>query len=97
LFIDQILHKNVIYCGDTYFKDSHWKDWAYCDSGRDGICPVQILLFLDLTNFKHENIDDNGVILEAGCNYALIHMIEQPLHDDNGNSLCRAHEASQFS
>jgi hypothetical protein len=53
-------------------------------------------LFLDLTNLKHENIDVNGVILEAGYKCALVHMIEQPLHDDNGNSLFRAHEVSRI-
>jgi hypothetical protein len=90
----RIQHKNVIYCEDPNFKGSHWQDWAYCDWGKDGICPVQILLFLDLTYLKHENIDVNGVIQEAGCKYALIHMIEQPLHDSSGNSLYRAHESS---
>jgi hypothetical protein len=92
----RIQHKNVLYHGDPSFKDSHWQDWAYCDWGSDGICPVQILLFLDLTNLKDENIDINGVILESGCKYALIHMIKQPLHDDNGNSLFRAHEVSRI-
>jgi hypothetical protein len=57
---------------------------------------VQILLFLDLTYLKHENINVNGVVLEAGCKYALIHMTEQPLHDNSGNLIYRAHEASQI-
>jgi hypothetical protein len=72
------------------------QDWAYCNWGRDEICPVQILLFLDLTNIKHENIDINGVLVEAGCKCALVHMIERPLHDDNGDSLYRAHEVSRI-
>jgi hypothetical protein len=87
----RIVHKNVIYPEDPSFKDSQWQDWAYCNWGRDWICPVQILLLLDLTNLKHENIDVSGVILETGCKYALVHMIEQSLHDDNGDLLFRAH------
>ena len=92
----RILHENVIYHGDPSFKDSHWQDWAYCNWGSYGICPVQILLFLDLTNLKQENIELNGVILEAGCKCALVHMIEQPLHDDHGDSLYRAHMVSRI-
>jgi hypothetical protein len=92
----RILHKNVIHHGDPSFKDSHWQDWAYCNWGRYGIFPVEILLFLDLTNLKHENIEFNGVILEAGCKCASVHMIEQPLHDDNGYLLYRAHEVSRI-
>jgi hypothetical protein len=53
-------------------------------------------LFLDLTNLKHKNINVNGVILEAGCKYTLVHMIEKSLHDDNGDSLFRAHEVSRI-
>jgi hypothetical protein len=92
----RILLENVLYHGDSSFKDSHWQDWAYCNWGRDGICPVQVLLFLDLTNLKHENIDVNGARLEAGCKCALVHMIEQSLHDDNGDSLFRALEVSRI-
>jgi len=92
----KIRHKNVIYRGDPSFKKSLWQDWAYCDWGEDGICPVQILLFLDLTCLKSENIAINGVILEAGCKYALIHMIKQPLHNDKGNSIFRANENSRI-
>jgi hypothetical protein len=51
----RILHKNDIYHGDPSYKDSLWQDWAYCDWGEDGICLVQILLFLDLTCLKHGN------------------------------------------
>ena len=83
----RILHENVIYHGDPSFKDIHWQDWAYCNWGRYGICPVQILLILDLTNLKQENIEFNDMIVEAGCKCALVHMIEQPLHDDNGDLL----------
>jgi hypothetical protein len=92
----RILHKNVIYHGDPSFEDSHWQDWAYCNWGRDGICPVQILLFLDLTDLKHENTDVNGVMLEAGCKCALVHMIEQSLHGDNGDLRFGAHEVSRI-
>jgi hypothetical protein len=42
----KILHKNVIYRGDPSFKNSLWKDWAYCDWGEDGICQVQILMLM---------------------------------------------------
>jgi hypothetical protein len=90
----KICHKNVIYRGDPMYKNSLWKVWAYCDWGEDGIFPVQIWLFLDLTCLKTENIDVNGVILEAGCKYAVIHMIVQPLHDQKGNSIFRANENS---
>jgi hypothetical protein len=94
MIVTKICHKNVIYRGDPSFKKSLWQDWAYCDWGEDGIFPVQRLLFLDLTCLKTENIDINGVILEAGCKYALIHMIAQPLHDEKGNSIFRADENS---
>jgi hypothetical protein len=76
------------------YQNSLWQDWTYCDWGEDGICPVQFLLFLDLTCLKTENIDVNAVILEAGCKYALIHMIAQPLHEEKGNSIFRADEKS---
>jgi hypothetical protein len=49
-----------------------------------------------LTCLKSENIVINGVILEAGCKRALVHMIERPLQDDNGDSLYRAHEVSRI-
>jgi hypothetical protein len=50
----RIQHKKGIYRGDPNYKGSHWQDWAYCDWGKDRICPVQIPLFLDLTYLKHE-------------------------------------------
>ena len=40
----KICHKNLIYCGDPSFKNSFWQDWAYCDWGEDGICPIQIFV-----------------------------------------------------
>jgi hypothetical protein len=64
--------------------------------GRMGFYPVQILLFLDLPCLKPENINVNGLILEAGCKYALINMIARPFHDEKGNSIFRADENSQI-
>lgn len=73
--------KDVLYRGNPYYKGSSWQDWAYCDWGdEDGICPVQLLAFVDLTNLK-EDLYIEGIKIERGYFAAIVHMIAKPLDD----------------
>jgi hypothetical protein len=90
----------VIYRGDPSYKGVSWQDWALCDWGPDGLIPIHILIYVDLSSLKVE-LDINGVIMAPGGQYAVVHMIEKPLEDEyfdeDGNSQnYKAHPKSEL-
>ena len=73
----------VLYHGNPSFKSTSWQDWAYCNWGDDyGICPVQLLAFVDLRNLKKDLMIE-GSRIEGGYFAAIIHMVEKPLEDES--------------
>jgi hypothetical protein len=87
-----------IFRGDPSFKKTMWQDWAYCNWGEHGLIPIQILLYVNLTKLQNE-FEYNGVAVSHPGNYAIVHMLKQPLDtdyaDEEGN-ICNyhAHEKS---
>ncbi|NJO65562.1 MAG: hypothetical protein HC836_47980 [Richelia sp. RM2_1_2] len=68
-----------IFRGDPLYKNSSWHDWAYCNWGTEGLIPVHIMIFIDLTDAVSllEDRSINGIRFDGpGC-YAMVHMIEK--------------------
>lgn len=88
----------VLYRGDPYFKGKKWQDWAYCNWGDDyGVCPVQLLAFVDLRDLKKDLMIE-GSQIQAGYFAAIVHMIEQPLDVQNSEEVaCSNFSAHQHS
>jgi hypothetical protein len=81
-----VLNKDgVIFRGDPRYKNSDRHDWVYVDWGDDGISPAQIQIYVDLNHLIGTIHSEDTHITEPG-NYALVHMVDQPLEAKPKNS-----------
>ena len=74
--------EDLIYRADPCFMERPWLDWAFCNWGtEDGVIPIHLLLFIDLSHLTR-NIIVNDVPIEGPGRYVIAHMIGTEISND---------------